>query len=32
MTPADERIVRELEGVKVVNATVMKASDLENGS
>jgi hypothetical protein len=25
----DERIVRELEGTRVVNATVMKASDLE---
>lgn len=25
----DERIVRELEGTKVVNATMAKASDLE---
>jgi len=27
----DERIVRELEGTRVVNATVVKASDLEGG-
>jgi hypothetical protein len=28
----DERIVRELEGTRVVNATVVKASDLEGGA
>jgi hypothetical protein len=29
---SDERIVRELEGSRVVNATVVKASDLEGGA
>jgi hypothetical protein len=28
----DERIVRELEGTRVVNATVVKASDLDGGA
>jgi hypothetical protein len=28
----DERIVREIEGGQVVNATVVKASDLEDGT
>jgi hypothetical protein len=28
----DERIVRELEGTRLVNATVVKASDLEGGA
>jgi hypothetical protein len=28
----DERIVREIEGTRVVNAAVMKASDLERGT
>jgi hypothetical protein len=27
----DERIVRELEGTRVINATVVKASDLGSG-
>ena len=27
----DERIVRELEGTRVVHATVVKASDLDGG-
>jgi hypothetical protein len=28
----DQRIVRELEGTRVVNATVVKASDLDGGA
>jgi hypothetical protein len=28
----DQRIVRELEGTRVVNATVVKASDLDGGT